>query len=123
MKCYYHNETDSIAICKSCSRALCKKCAVDVHPGTACKSRCEEEVAELNGVIERSKTAYQKTGKAYRNNAIGMLIMGIIFIVIGVLPYVLQGKVSGLFMSVLGIVFILWSFFSYKNAKQIESIK
>jgi Flp pilus assembly protein TadB len=121
MKCYYHEENEAVAICKSCSRALCKSCAADVHPGTACINRCEKDVEALNLMIEKNKTAYQKTGKAYKRNAIALLLSGLAFSFIGIIPILVSKNYSSAFMVVLGFIFLLWSYFSYRSGKQIET--
>ncbi len=121
MKCYYHHETEAVAICKSCNRALCENCAADIHPGTACINRCEKDVKALNVIIERNKSVYQKTGKAHKRNAIAMLMSGLVFLLIGVIPIIISGNYSSSFIAILGLIFLLWSFFSYRSGKQIEA--
>lgn len=121
MKCFYHHDTDAVAICKSCQRALCVTCAMDVPPGTACINRCEKDVAALNLVIERSKSAYQKTGLAYKRNAVVMSVIGIVFFVTGVWPIVAKGKYGMAFIAVMGVLFVVWAYFNYRSGKQIES--
>lgn len=121
MKCFYHHDIDAVALCKACSRALCPACAADVHPGTACVNRCEADVAALNTIVERSKTAYQKTGQAYKRNAIATMILGALFIVMGVVPILMTGKYGTAVVALLGPVFLLWSYFSYRSGKQIEA--
>ncbi|WP_345552560.1 hypothetical protein [Microbulbifer aestuariivivens] len=121
MKCYYHRDIEAIGICKSCQKGLCEKCAVDISPGLACINSCEEEVSSLNEVLERSKSAYQKTGSAYRRNGLSMLLAGLVFLLIGVLPIIISGEYGSSFIALLGLIFLLWSFFSYRSAKQIES--
>ena len=121
MKCYYHHNSEAIAICKSCNRALCESCAADVHPGTACINRCEKDVEELNTVIERGKSAYQKTGKAYKRNSIALLLSGLVFTFMGIVPIIINNNYASSFLAVLGAIFLLWSYFSYSTGKQIES--
>jgi hypothetical protein len=123
MKCYYHHASDAVALCKSCNRALCPECSADVHPGTACKHRCEKDVADLNTVIERGKTVYAKTGSAYKRNAVSMLIIGLIFLGFGLLPIVVNNDYGASFMAVIGGIFLLWAFFSFKSARQINEVK
>jgi len=123
MKCYYHPTVDAVALCKSCQRALCPECAADVPPGTACKGKCEEDVAALNTMIQRGKTAYQKTGKAYKRNSLVMLLVGLIFFSIGIIPILAGDGFDSTFMAFLGALFFLWSYFSYKSGKQIEEVK
>lgn len=123
MKCYYQRESDAVAICKSCGRALSPEFAVDVGLGTACKDRCEVAVAELNTIIERSKTAYLKTGSAYRRSAFSILILGVIFSGFGILPIIVNGNYGSSFMAVVGILFIFWSYLHFKSGRQITSVK
>jgi hypothetical protein len=123
MKCYYHPTTDAVALCKSCSRALCPDCCADVPPGTACKGKCEEDVAALNMVIQRGKTAYQKTGKAYKRNSVVTLLLGLIFFAFGIVPIITGDGYGSAFIAVLGAVFILGSYFSYQSGKQIQEIE
>src|ERR1041384_2547585 len=66
MKCFNHDTADAVAICKSCNKALCHACAVDVGNGLACSGACEQEVRALNDQIRRNRTASQKTGYAYQ---------------------------------------------------------
>ena len=122
MKCFYHPDRDAVALCKSCSRGLCSDCSADVPPGVACRGKCEEDVASLNLVIRRSKTAYQKTGAAYRRNAIATLIMGVFFVAFGVLPVLVSQSYGALFLTPLGCVSLLWSYFSYRSGKEISEV-
>jgi hypothetical protein len=48
MRCYYHNASEAIGVCKFCHRGLCAKCASDVDDALACKGRCEKQVAAIN---------------------------------------------------------------------------
>lgn len=123
MKCYYHPTTDAVAMCKSCSRALCLDCSADVHPGTACKGRCEMEVAELNTLIQRGKTAYQKTGKAYKRNSVALLLMGFIFCAVGLVPILTGHGYGSAFMAVMGAVFLMWAYLNYNNGRQIQEVE
>lgn len=80
-------------------------------------------MAAINVILERSKTAYQKTGKAYKRSALATFIMGSIFLFVGVIPMFTGSETKTLFLAVLGGVFILWSFFSYTSGKQIEKVE
>jgi hypothetical protein len=123
MKCFYHPDLDAVALCKSCSRGICRECSADVPPGVACRGKCEADVAALNLVIQRSKSAYQKTGAAYRRNAIALLICGLLFAGFGLLPVIVSQSYGAFFMVPLGAVFLLWSFFSYRSGKQIVDVE
>ena len=53
MKCFYHPQTDAVAICKNCSKGLCTECVSDVGHGSACKGKCESEVQGYDEMIQR----------------------------------------------------------------------
>lgn len=123
MKCFYHSDRDAVAVCKSCGRGICPECLADVPPGVACRNRCETEVAALNLLIRRNRTAYQKAGASWRRNAIGMLLAGLLFGGLGLLLLVFKGDSGAIFMMPLGALFLLWSFFSYRSGKQIAAVE
>lgn len=123
MKCFHHPDRDAVAICKSCSRALCLECTADVPPGVACRGKCEADVTSLNLMIERGKTAYQKTGAAYTRNAIATLLFCIMFLAFGLLPVFVSHSYGAIFMAPMGIGFLLWSFFLSRSGKQITEVK
>jgi hypothetical protein len=79
MKCFNHDGSDAVAICKNCNKALCHTCAVDVGNGVACVGDCEQEVRALNELIRRNRTAAQKTGYAYHRNAIVCAMVALVF--------------------------------------------
>jgi hypothetical protein len=83
MRCFYHYERDAVAACKSCGRGLCPDCAADVGNGLACRDRCEEQVRAVNRIIERNKTAYEKTSGAYARTALFYGLVGVLFLVPG----------------------------------------
>ena len=122
MKCFYHADKEAVALCKSCSRALCHDCSADVNSGTACVNRCESEVAAVNLVIERSKTAYQKTGGAYKRSGLWLLAMGLLFVAIGLLPILMgTGNYGSGFLSVMGLFFVVGAMFNFKSGREISA--
>lgn len=122
MKCYYHLEKDAVALCNSCNRALCHDCAVDVHPGTACKNRCEKDVQATNILTERSKSVFQKAGKTHRGYAMFSLLIGIIFTGIGSIPLFIDISPVLFLVAILGLVFLLGAYSSYRSARSFEEI-
>jgi hypothetical protein len=122
LKCFYHPDRDAVALCKSCNRGICLDCSAEVAPGMACRGRCEAEVAALNLVLLRSKTAYQKTGTAYRRLGLAYLIMGLLFVAFGIVPVLVSGNYGTLFFALLGGIFLLMSFFSFRSGKQIAEV-
>ncbi|HKY62556.1 MAG TPA: hypothetical protein VJR29_03980 [bacterium] len=80
MNCFYHPSAPAVGLCKNCSRGLCPDCAGDQGQGLACKNRCEAEVEALWQIVQRGKSAYQKTAGAYFRVALFSALMGILFL-------------------------------------------
>ena len=74
-------------------------------------------------MIERGKTAYQKTGAAYKRNAIATFLFGIMFLAFGILPVLVSQSYGVIFLAPMGVGFLLWSFFSFRSGKQITEVK
>lgn len=122
MKCYNHPESDAVAICKNCQRALCMNCAVDVINGMACKDKCESEVKAINELFIRGKTAYQKTSSAYMSGAIIYGLLGLLFTGMGVLSVILTDNDGLLFLLPAGIIFLLGFVLNIRNSLKIKRI-
>jgi hypothetical protein len=58
MHCYTHQAVSAVGLCKTCFKALCPECAVDVGNGLACRGECEQKVKELNQMWDRSAKIY-----------------------------------------------------------------
>jgi len=123
MKCFYHPDRDAVALCKSCNRGLCRDCGVEVPPGLACRARCEADVAALNLAIQRGRTIYQKTGDAYRRNAVARLIVGVFFVALGFLSVLASQGYLAVFLVPFGCIFLLWSFFHWHSGTQISEVE
>src|SRR5262245_37878485 len=54
VNCFYHQSLSAVGICKSCQKALCSGCAIDMGKGLACRGRCESDVTALTALVERS---------------------------------------------------------------------
>ena len=54
MRCFNHSEMRAVGLCKHCNKALCHECATDLGFGLACRSIHEQEVAAVNGMVERA---------------------------------------------------------------------
>jgi nitrate reductase NapE component len=123
MNCYYHQDHPAVGICKSCNKGVCYECAADIRNGLACKNSCEAEVKALNDLLERSKNAYQKTGKAYKRNALIHGLMGVAFLLWGILQVALTGEAGLAVLFVpFGLISLIASFFNIRNARQIARI-
>jgi len=123
MKCFNHLQADGVAICKSCGRSLCHDCCTEVDLGCACKGRCEDDVHDLNIMLKRGKTAYQKTGGAHRRNAAIMLVFGLVCLALGILPIIAGRGYATALLALFGFFFVLWAYFSFVSAREISSVE
>lgn len=101
MRCFYHEDRDSIGICKSCGKGLCKDCAVDLVKGLACKGDCEQVVRDMIALIDQnirlqsaSAAAMRQIRPNYISNGLLLVFMGGFLIVLGFkfsifMPYLL----------------------------------
>jgi hypothetical protein len=90
MSCFYHHDRDSVGGCKSCGKALCSECAVDLGKGLACRGHCEADVQALIALIDNNirlspqTTRLLESGRKIRSSAGTFnLIIGAIFIAWG----------------------------------------
>jgi hypothetical protein len=117
MKCFYHNVIDAVAICKNCSRGICQDCAAELLNGVACKNRCEDEVEAVNRLINRNKTAYQKTSSAYSRNALIFLLLGILFLAFGGI-HISSNSSFGWFLILGGSIFLIGALLYFSIGKK-----
>lgn len=78
MNCYQHSPTPAVGICKTCFKAVCPECAVDVGDGLACKNSCEQNVQELNEMLARSAKIYGIGKHKSRFPSTGVLLWSVI---------------------------------------------
>jgi len=102
MKCYDHQDVDAVAICKSCGKALCSQCAVDLGRGIACKGRCVDDVQMLISLADNNA----KTYSAMRG---GRAIVSPVFLIVIGLVSAGYGLLSGItLILILGVCFVLF---------------
>lgn len=118
MKCFTHDASDAVAICKNCNKALCHACAVDVGNGVACAGDCEREVRALNELIHRNRSAAQKTGYAYQRNAIVCGLIALVFIYLSFDAF--QSGRTPMLVVAAGstVIFAMAAFFNYSAAQK-----
>ena len=121
MKCYYHPNVDAVAHCKSCCRALCRDCIAEVGLSCSCRGRCEPDVTTLNDLVERGRTAYQKTSAIYFRSGIFVTILGTIFALLGVAGLTnREHSEFGFFLLFIGVVFAGWGVSHFVSAKKMS---
>jgi len=119
MKCYYHQYKDAIGVCKTCYRGLCQDCAVDVGNGIACKGKCEGKVKELNATIEKSRKAYSRVGQAYLRNALIQLMLGLLFLIVGLLT-INTRSTYGILTTVCGVILLFSAILNYSLSRKVD---
>ena len=121
MKCFYHPTVDAVATCKSCCRALCRDCIAEVGLSCSCRGRCESDVATLNALIERGRTAYQKTSANYLRSGIFVTLLGMMFLLLGVCGVISpQPSEWSYFLLFMGIIFAGWGVSQFVSAKRMS---
>jgi hypothetical protein len=80
MKCFQHNETDAIGICRNCHKGVCRQCAAVVDGCLACRYVCEQKVELANRVIAYSVRAVTSQPKTIRSIGLILLVAGAIMI-------------------------------------------
>jgi len=76
MRCFYHGDVEAVAVCKSCGRGICHDCYAEVGTGTACRNRCESEVATLEDLQRRMTDLVKMTGQTYYGLAVFLALIG-----------------------------------------------
>lgn len=71
MQCYYHSESHASGVCKNCQRGICRECVAEVLNGIACAGRCERQATSI--------------GRTMNESANSSLIMGLVFIAMGLM--------------------------------------
>lgn len=82
MRCYYHRDADAIATCRSCNRGLCEACAAEVNKATACRGRCEAEVAEMRAMLQSGADATVGYARVLRIAALLCVLFAALFVVL-----------------------------------------
>jgi hypothetical protein len=119
MKCFTHPETDAVGSCKSCCRALCRECIVEVGTSCSCRHRCEADVAAINELFERSIKAYNRLGGVYKTVGVFIMFFGVLFCFLGAIYLAGDSHTTyGFFLEVLGLAFIAFGIAAFASSKK-----
>ena len=78
MNCFNHPDNAAIGICKSCCKALCRHCAVEVENGLACRETpCEDRVKLINRIIDNNKRIIDAANTQNRLAATFTIALGV----------------------------------------------
>jgi hypothetical protein len=80
MKCFYHNESDAVGVCRHCLKGICAECAVDFGDGLACKDHCESKAKATAQLVANTINAQKglKTGRLLGPSF--AMVLGLIFL-------------------------------------------
>jgi hypothetical protein len=85
MKCYTHKDTEAVAVCVHCGRALCAVCAAPSQSGRlVCSPACAAASKEMEESIASTR---HKANRSARVNAYFCFGLGAIFVVSAVAMY------------------------------------
>jgi hypothetical protein len=119
MKCFNHPDADAVAICKYCSKALCRQCAQDTDHGVICSASCKQEVDSIDEMMKKSKQIYPLAAKAGFRNAIWYLLVALVFITLGVVTKV---NFLSVFLIGLGVLFIMMAALTFLNSRKMSRL-
>ena len=120
MECFIHEGHKSIGLCKSCYKAVCRDCAIDVEHGLACSEECVTDVAELNEMNERGKKIYgigPRKSKMPSSGVIIWCLFSILFWGMAAIPYFKTGHIDygSLAMAIVFTIIAVIAFFSVRR--------
>lgn len=118
MRCFYHLEQHAVGLCKSCGKALCHECAVDMGKGLACKGQCETAVEKLINLIDRSLQQSPISDNVLKNLRKNTFVQGGFLLVAGLIFFVMSLLIhkGGGWSALLGMAFIIYGVFILRRA-------
>lgn len=117
MECFYHSGATAVGICKYCGRGICQECVADAQQSLACKDRCESEVEQLDEMVDQQSSAVQTTSDTYRNIAVWLACLGVLFGVFSVIDSSMR-----FFLMPMAAIFLLGAVGSYISSKRFADL-
>jgi hypothetical protein len=119
MKCFTHRDSDAIAICRSCGRALCPDCISEVGLSCACKNRCEADVQRFNAMLTQGRPALINPAKLVGYDRVAFILaLGAAFVCFGL--YYEKGHGPSLFFIGFGVLFFIFGVSQFVAARNIR---
>jgi hypothetical protein len=83
MKCYTHKDTDAVAVCVHCGRAMCSSCATPSGSGRfVCSPACAAASRQFEHFVASN---WRRTAHSYRILSYGLYLIAVVFAVSGIL--------------------------------------
>lgn len=120
MKCFVHENEDAVGICKHCSKAVCKKCAIPNELNfLVCSEICNQEATLYQAMMEKSKMAYGLKPGRLPTTIIVYLLIGVVFFLFGCITSIFGADwIYGVLPMIFGVVFILAGAMSIYNQRK-----
>ena len=96
MECYKHKNESAIGLCKSCFKAVCRNCTIELIHGLACSEDCATDVNEYNQMNERGKIIYGIGSRKSNVPATGVILWILLSLLmwgVFLVPYFMKNKV------------------------------
>ena len=101
--------------------ALCRDCIAEVGLSCSCRSRCEADVATLNDLVERGRTAYQKTSATYFRSGVFTTMLGAIFLLLGMVGVTSNERSEWSYVLLsIGAIFAGWGVSHFVSARRMS---
>jgi len=121
MNCFNHRERPAIGLCKSCDKGLCEDCAVELTNGLACKGSCEDRVNLINRMIDSNTKVLNVARHQGKSSGIASLIMGIGFIIFAIWSYREMDSFLPYFLGLIGIVTLITGILRLSHKQQFPT--
>ena len=108
MNCFNHSSEPAVGLCKSCFKALCRDCAVEVENGLACKkANCQARVKLINRILDNNKRVLSAGNVQNRIGGWVSIAIGAIFLAAACLCFAFVNAIIGMFSVLAGVVFLV----------------
>lgn len=122
MECFTHPETQAVAVCKSCGKAVCRSCAQDLGHAVVCSADCATDATELNEINKRAKRLYGVGAGAKSRRLPSGVVMWSLFAVFftgfGIYQSILRHQPDW-FLLIFGGLSAIVAFMAYRRARDI----
>ena len=120
MECFNHESQAAVGICKSCFKAICRSCAIELKHGLACSEECATDVSEYNQMNEKGKKIYGIGSRKSKIPSSGVIIWSMFSVVMWslfLIPYLTKGRVAyeNLAMAILFTIIAGIAYYSSKR--------
>jgi hypothetical protein len=125
MRCYYHRDVEAVATCRNCCRGLCDACAVEIDKASACRERCEGDVAAMRALVVRSNQAFATGARQLRIAALICILFAALFVILSRRPPYSMATwllLPAAFVLLIGATLLVVNARRY-DGKQIVSVK